>query len=225
MSTTQKITALAVAVAAVLFSLSETAFAQKKSAATASAGYDTSLYRAMKWRSIGPFRGGRSTAVAGVPNQPLVYYMGGTGSGVWKTDDGGINWKPISDAYFKTGSVGAIEVAPSDPNVIYAGMGETCVRGNFSHGDGVYKSTDAGKTWKNVGLNDTRQIGRIRIHPQNPDLVYVAALGHIFGPNTERGVFRSKDGGKTWEKILYKDDKSGAVDIAMDPTNSRVLFA
>jgi hypothetical protein len=207
MSTIKKITALAVAVAAVLFSVSETAVAQKKSATAATAGYDTSLFRAMKWRNIGPFRGGRVTAVAGVPNQPLVYYMGATGGGVWKTDDGGINWKPIADAYFKTGSVGAIEVAPSDPNVIYAGMGEACVRGNFSHGDGVYKSTDAGKTWKHVGLSDTRQIGKIRIHPQNPDLLYVAALGHIFGPNTERGVFRSKDGGKNWERILYKDDR------------------
>jgi photosystem II stability/assembly factor-like uncharacterized protein len=225
MSTTKRITALLVAVAAVLFSLSETAFAQKKAAATITAGYDTSLYRAMKWRSIGPFRGGRSTAVAGVPNQPLVYYFGGTGGGVWKTEDGGISWKNISDGFFKTGSVGAIEVAQSDANVIYVGMGEACVRGNFSHGDGVYKSTDAGKTWKHVGLSDSRQIGKIRIHPQNPDLVYVAALGHIYGANTERGVFRSKDGGKTWEKILYNDEKTGAVDIAMDPANPRILFA
>jgi photosystem II stability/assembly factor-like uncharacterized protein len=189
------------------------------------AGYDTSLYRAMKWRNIGPFRGGRSTAVAGVPNQPLIYYFGGTGGGVWKTEDGGLNWKNISDGFFKTGSVGAIEVASSDPNVIYVGMGEACVRGNFSHGDGVYKSTDAGKTWKHIGLSDTRQIGKIRIHPQNPDLVYVAALGHVYGTSTDRGVFRSKDGGKTWEKILYKDEKTGAVDIALDPTNARILYA
>ncbi len=229
MNLTKKIAMLMLAFVVGTLALSDGVFAQatakKSAAATTAAGYDTSLYRAMKWRSIGPFRGGRVTAVAGVPNQPLVYYMGATGGGVWKTEDGGINWKPISDAYFKTGSVGAIEVAPSDPNVIYAGMGETCVRGNFSHGDGVYKSTDAGKTWKHTGLSDSRQIGKIRIHPQNPDLVYVAALGHIFGPNTERGVFRSKDGGKTWEKILYKNDKTGAVDIAMDPTNSRILFA
>jgi len=229
MSKTKQAVAIFMLLAAAVLSLCENAVAQstaKKSAtATVAAGYDTNLYRAMKWRSIGPFRGGRSTAVAGVPNQPLVYYFGGTGGGMWKTEDGGMNWKPISDAYFKTGSVGAIEVAPSDPNVIYVGMGEACVRGNFSHGDGVYKSTDAGKTWKNVGLTDSRQIGKIRIHPQNPDLVYVAALGHVYGTNTERGVFRSKDGGKTWEKILYKDEKTGAVDIAMDPTNARILYA
>ncbi|MCI0699021.1 glycosyl hydrolase [candidate division KSB1 bacterium] len=229
MSTIRKTTALVLVLGIVTLLLFESVLAQsaakKAAATTTTATYDTSLYRAMKWRSIGPFRGGRSTAVAGVPNQPLVYYMGGTGGGVWKTEDGGINWRPISDAYFKTGSVGAIEVAQSDPNVIYVGMGEACVRGNFSHGDGLYKSTDAGKTWKHIGLSDTRQIGKIRIHPQNPDLVYVAALGHIFGPNTERGVFRSKDGGKNWERILYKDDKTGAVDIAMDPSNSRILFA
>jgi len=229
MSKTKQAVAIFMLLAAMILSLHESATAQstskKSMASTVATGYDTSLYRAMKWRSIGPYRGGRSTAVAGVPNQPLVYYFGGTGGGVWKTEDGGMNWKPISDGYFKTGSVGAIAVAESDPNVIYVGMGEACVRGNFSHGDGVYKSTDAGKTWKNIGLTDSRQIGRIRIHPQNPDLVYVAALGHVYGTNTERGVFRSKDGGKTWEKILYKDEKTGAVDIAMDPTNARILYA
>jgi photosystem II stability/assembly factor-like uncharacterized protein len=227
MVTTRKATAHFVAfVAAVMFMLGLVweAAAQSKKSAAAVVKYDTSLYRALKWRNIGPFRGGRSTAVAGVPSQPHVYYFGGTGGGVWKTEDGGLSWKNISDGFFKTGSVGAIEVANSDPNVIYVGMGEACVRGNFSHGDGVYKSTDAGKTWKHVGLSDSRQIGRIRIHPQNPDLVYVAALGHIFGPNQERGVFRSTDGGATWKKIL-SNDKAGAVDIAMDPTNPRILFA
>jgi photosystem II stability/assembly factor-like uncharacterized protein len=189
------------------------------------AKYDTSLYGALKWRSIGPYRGGRSVAVTGVRGEPFVFYMGATGGGVWKTEDAGITWVPISDGYFKTGSVGAIAVAGSDPNVIYVGTGEACVRGNFSHGDGVYKSTDAGKTWENIGLTDSRQIGRIRIHPQNPDLVYVAALGHVFGPNEQRGVFRSKDGGKTWEKIKYVDNKTGAVDLSMDPTNPRVLYA
>lgn len=187
--------------------------------------YDPKLYQAMQWRLIGPFRGGRVTAVAGVPSQPMTFYMGATGGGVWKTEDGGMTWRNISDGYFKTGSVGAIAVADSDPNVIYVGMGEACPRGNVSHGDGVYKSTDGGKTWVNVGLRDTRHIARIRVHPQNPDLVYVAALGHVFGPNEERGVFRSRDGGKTWEKILYVDEKTGAIDLAMDPTNPRILYA
>ncbi|MEW6455232.1 MAG: glycosyl hydrolase [Acidobacteriota bacterium] len=187
--------------------------------------YDLNLYKAMEWRNIGPFRGGRSTAVAGHPDLPYTYYFGGTGGGVWKTEDGGITWVNVSDGFFKTGSVGAIAVAESDPNVVYAGMGERCPRGNVSHGDGVYKSTDGGKTWKNIGLTDSRHIGKIVVHPKNPDIVYVAAMGHIFGPNTERGVFRSKDGGKTWEKILYKDNKTGAVDLVIDPANSRILYA
>jgi photosystem II stability/assembly factor-like uncharacterized protein len=187
--------------------------------------FDPKLYQAMQWRLIGPFRGGRVTAVAGVPSQPMTFYMGATGGGVWKTEDGGMTWRNISDGYFKTGSIGAIAVAESDPNVIYVGTGEACPRGNVSHGDGVYKSTDGGRTWVNVGLRDTRHIARIRIHPQNPDLVYVAALGHVFGPNEERGIFRSKDGGKTWEKVLFVDDKTGAIDLAMDPTNPRILYA
>jgi photosystem II stability/assembly factor-like uncharacterized protein len=181
--------------------------------------------RGLEWRSIGPYRGGRSVAVAGVPSQPHVYYFGATGGGVWKTADGGISWKPVADAALGTGSVGAIAVSESDPNFVYVGMGEACIRGNTSHGDGVYKSTDAGKTWKNVGLRDTRQIGKVRVHPKDPDLVYVAALGHAFGPNPERGVFRSKDGGASWQKVLFVDDKTGAVDLAMDPTNPRVLYA
>ena len=157
------------------------------------------LLKALQYRSIGPYRGGRSAAVTGVPSQPFVFYYGSTGGGVWKTTDGGINWESVSDgSVFGTGSVGAIAVADSDPNTVYVGMGESPIRGNVSHGDGVYKSNDAGKTWKRVGLEDTRQIPRIRVHPKNPDLVYVAALGHVWGPNEQRGVFRSKDGGKTW---------------------------
>ena len=182
--------------------------------------------RAFQYRSIGPYRGGRSAAVAGVPSQPFVYYYGGTGGGVWKTTDGGINWEPISDgSVFGTGSVGAIAVSESDPNVIYVGMGESPIRGNVSHGDGVYKSTDAGKTWKRIGLEDSRQIPRIRIHPKNPDLVYVAALGHIFGPNDQRGVFRSKDGGKTWERVFNRGNKAGAIDLVLDPSNPNTMYA
>lgn len=186
---------------------------------------DPALLKTMRWRSIGPFRGGRVTAVAGVPSQPFVYYQGATGGGVWKTSDAGITWTPVSDRYFKTGSVGAIAVADSDPNIVYVGMGEACLRSNISQGDGVYKSTDAGKTWTNVGLNDTRTIGKVRVDPHDPNLVYVAAVGHPFGPNSERGVFRSKDGGKTWQKVLYVNDQTGAVDIAMDPRDSHVLYA
>ena len=160
--------------------------------------YDTTLYNKMQWREIGPFRGGRSVAVAGHPTQPYTFFFGGAGGGgVWKTEDGGNTWVNVSDGFFKNGSVEAIAVAESDPNVVYIGMGEACIRGNVSPGDGVYKSEDGGKTWKHVGLAETQTIGRVRVHPTNPDLVYVAALGHVFGRNPERGVFRSKDGGKT----------------------------
>src|ERR1700687_4996275 len=160
-------------------------------------------YKELKFRLIGPFRGGRVVAVAGVPSQSLVYYFGGTGGGIFKTTDGGGHWEPIADGQIKTGSVGAIAVAESDPNVIYAGMGEGCIRGNVSAGDGVWKSTDAGKTWAYAGLEGTQQIPRVRVHPKNPDLVYVAALGHTWGPNPDRGIFRSIDGGKTWKKALF----------------------
>jgi photosystem II stability/assembly factor-like uncharacterized protein len=185
----------------------------------------TPLSGALRWRSIGPFRGGRVTAVAGVTGQRRVYYMGATGGGVWKTDDAGITWNNISDGFFHTGSVGAIAVADSDPDVVYAGMGEACLRGNISHGDGMYKSVDAGRTWTQVGLADSSQIGRIRIHPRNPDVAYVAAIGHPYGSNAERGVFRTKDGGRTWEKVLFVNERTGAADIAMDPANPQVLYA
>jgi photosystem II stability/assembly factor-like uncharacterized protein len=187
--------------------------------------YDQSLLKGLQWRSIGPYRGGRSTAVAGVTSQQNVFYFGATGGGVWKTNDGGNNWEPISDEFFKTGSVGAIGISESDPNVVYVGMGETPIRGNVSHGDGVYKSTDAGKTWKHTGLEDTRQIARVRVHPRNSDIVYVAALGHVFGPNEQRGVFRSTDGGKTWQKVLYRSNKAGATDLILDPTNPNIIYA
>ena len=182
-------------------------------------------YKELKFRQIGPYRGGRVVAVTGVPAQPFVYYFGSVGGGIFKTTDGGAHWDPISDGQLKTGSVGALAVADSDPNIIYAGMGEGCIRGNASHGDGVYKSTDAGKTWKHTGLANTQQIGRIRVHPKNPDIVYVAALGHMSGASEDRGVFRSKDGGKSWDKVLYKSAKAGAIDLIIDPANANVLYA
>jgi photosystem II stability/assembly factor-like uncharacterized protein len=188
-------------------------------------GSYTDLLKGLRFRLVGPFRGGRAVAGAGVPSQPNVYYFGATGGGVWKTVDGGANWTPVSDGFFKTGSVGAIDVSQSDPNVVYVGTGETPIRGNVSYGDGVYKSTDAGKTWNNVGLKETQQIGRIRVNPRNPDIVYVAALGHVFGPNEERGVFRSTDGGKTWKKVLYRSNKAGACDIVLDPSNPNIIYA
>ncbi|MEA2515661.1 MAG: hypothetical protein QOJ59_5150 [Thermomicrobiales bacterium] len=184
-----------------------------------------SLLSSLEWRSIGPHRGGRVVAVAGDVSDRLTFYFGACAGGVWKTVDGGLTWRNVSDGSFNTAAVGAIAVSESDPNVIYAGTGETTIRGNVSHGDGVYKSTDGGKTWRNVGLKDTRHIGRIQIHPQNPDLVYVAALGHAWGPNEERGVFRSKDGGETWEKVLYRSPRAGSHDVSMDPNNPRLLYA
>ncbi len=182
------------------------------------------LFRGMKYRSIGPFRGGRSLTAAGIPGDPTTYYFGATGGGVWKSTDGANTWVPIFD---KDGSpsIGSIAVAASDPNVVYVGTGEACIRGNIGQGDGVWKSVDAGKSWKNVGLKDSRAIGKVIVNPRNPDIVFVAALGHPFGPNTERGVFRTTDGGKTWDKVLYKDENTGAIDVAFDPQNANILFA
>ena len=197
---------------------------QAQTSATSANAKKEDPLKNFQYRSIGPFRGGRATAVAGVPSQKNVYYFGATGGGVWKTTDGGVNWLPVSDKYFKTGSVGAIAVAESNPNVIYVGMGESAVRGNFSHGDGVYKSIDGGKTWKHIGLRDTQQIGRIRIHPNNPDIAYVAAIGHLWGSNDERGVFRTKDGGKIWEKVLFRSKDAGAFDLILDPSNPNVIY-
>ncbi|HUJ41956.1 MAG TPA: hypothetical protein VLW54_15545 [Candidatus Acidoferrales bacterium] len=186
--------------------------------------YDGKLLQGMKYRLIGPYRGGRSLTAAGVVGQPDTYYFGAVSGGIWKTTNGGLTWAPLFDDK-PVSSIGAIAIAESDPNVIYAGTGEACIRGNISYGDGVYKSTDAGKTWTNVGLRDTRHIGRIVVDPRNADVVYVAALGHAYGRNEQRGVFRSTDGGKTWDKVLYVSDKAGAIDIAMARTNPRILFA
>ncbi len=154
-----------------------------------------------------------------------VFYFGGVGAGVWKTEDSGVTWRNVSDGYFTTSSVGAIDVSLSDPRVLYVGTGEACLRNNSHHGDGVYKSTDGGETWSNVGLAPTRHIARIRIHPRDPSIVYVAALGDGFGPNPERGIFRSRDGGKTWQRVLYRSEDVGAVDLAIDPANPQVLYA
>jgi photosystem II stability/assembly factor-like uncharacterized protein len=181
-------------------------------------------FKGMKYRLIGPFRGGRSLTAVGIPGDPTTYYFGGTGGGVWKSVDGAMTWSPVFDKE-GTSSIGSIAVANSNPNVIYVGTGEACIRGNISHGDGVYKSLDGGKTWKNTGLRDSRAIGRVIVNPMNPDIAFVAALGHPYGPNPERGIFRTIDGGKTWEKVLYKDENSGGIDIAFDPHNPNILFA
>ena len=180
---------------------------------------------AMRWRCIGPPRGGRVVAVAGDPEDPAVFYFGACAGGVWKTTDAGTYWENVSDGFFRTSAVGAIAVADSDHNVVYAGMGESCIRGDVSYGDGVYRSTDGGKTWVHLGLEDTRHIARIRVHPENADLVYVAALGHAFGPNGQRGVFRSHDGGKSWDKVLFLSEEVGAIDLSLDATNPRILYA
>ena len=181
--------------------------------------YSEQSFGAMKWRQIGPFRGGRVLAVTGVTGDPATFYFGAVAGGVWKTIDAGGTWKPVSDKEGIT-SVGAIAVSESDHNVVYVGTGEACIRGNITYGNGVYRSVDGGQSWQHLGLDDTRQIGRLIVDPKNPNRVFVAALGHAFGPNTERGVFRSLDGGKTWEKVLYKDDKTGAIDIQFDPSES-----
>jgi photosystem II stability/assembly factor-like uncharacterized protein len=179
----------------------------------------------MQFRLIGPFRGGRSIAVAGHPSERLTFYFGSTGGGVWKTVDAGHNWTNVSDGFFKTGSVGALAVAPSQPETVYAGMGEHAIRGNTSHGDGVYRSDDGGETWRHLGLAATRQISNVIVHPTDPELVYVAALGHAWGANEERGIYRSSDGGTTWDKVLYMNEDVGAGDLEMDPSDPNILYA
>ena len=192
----------------------------KNTPAPALSGLDS-----LKWRCIGPSRGGRVVAVSGDPVNKMVFYFGACAGGIWKTEDGGVFWRCVSDGMMGSAAVGSIAVAPSDPNVIYAGTGETAIRLDVSYGDGMYKSTDAGRSWSHVGLKNSKFIGRICIHPTNPDLVYVAALGDVFGPHSERGVYRSKDGGKSWEKILYRSDVAGAIELTMDRSNPRILFA
>ncbi len=186
--------------------------------------YDTTAFAALKWREIGIFRGGRVVAAAGSAARSDEYWMGTTGGGVFKTTDGGDTWLPVTDKYFG-GTVGAIAVSESNPDIVYVGTGEYAVRGNVSHGDGVFKTTDAGRTWTSAGLSATQQIARVRVHPTNPDVAYVAALGHAFGPNPERGIYKTTDGGKTWTQVLFRNDSTGASDLAMDPSNTDVLYA
>ncbi len=186
--------------------------------------YDQKLYEGLRWRELGPFRGGRSSTVTGVPGQPNLYYFGAVGGGVWRTKDGGQTWENITDSYFG-GTIGAVAVAESDPNVIYVGEGEQTLRNNVSSGWGVWKSTDAGASWKHIGLSDSRHISRIRIHPKNPDVVYVAAMGNLWKPNEMRGVYKSVDGGATWKRVLFINETAMAGDLVMDPNNPRILYA
>jgi photosystem II stability/assembly factor-like uncharacterized protein len=187
--------------------------------------YDTAFFRGLSFRNVGPVRGGRSIAVAGTVARPFEYYFGATGGGVWKTTDGGTNWTPVSDGHLGSSSVGALAQCEANPDIVYVGMGEVALRGNIMQGDGAYRSSDGGATWRHIGLHDSQAIGRMRVHPTNCDLVYAAVLGHPYGPNEERGVFRSRDGGATWERVLYRNERAGAVDLIMDPANPDVLYA
>ena len=199
--------------------------AQETMASKENNAIDTSFYSGLKWRNIGPKRGGRSLGAAGSPSRPNEYYFGATGGGLWKTVDGGNEWKPVTDGQVTSSSVGAVAVAETNPDIVYIGMGEVQLRGSITQGDGVYKSEDAGKTWKHLGLEETQAVARIRVHPTNPDVVYVAALGHPYGDNEERGVFRSMNGGDTWDKVLYVGPKAGAVDLIIDRNNPNILYA
>ncbi len=192
---------------------------------SASGNHFDAVIDSLQFRCIGPHRGGRVVAVAGDVRRRETFYMGAVAGGVWKTTDAGTTWKNVSDGFFNTSAVGALAVSVSDPNVIYVGTGEACIRGNVSHGDGIYRSTDAGRTWQHLGLENTRHIGKIQIHPQNPDHVYVAAFGHAWGPSEDRGVYRTTDGGKNWELVLHKSATAGSHDVSLDPTNPRILYA
>ena len=204
--------------------------AQKKKAVetkavTSSSVYDETLLKNVNYRLLGPFRGGRSAAVSGSYKQKNTFYFGATGGGVWKTTDAGSNWKNVSDKFFGS-SIGAVEVAPSNDNIVYVGEGENSMRGNVSEGlGGMWKSEDAGKTWKNIGLKDGRHITNIMIHPDDANTVWVGVMGHLFGPNKERGIFKSTDGGKTWKNVLFINEQTGCSDLVMDPGNPSVLYA
>jgi hypothetical protein len=181
--------------------------------------------QALQWRNLGPFNGGRGTSVVGHPTNPQVFYFGHSSGGLWKTEDAGAYWTEVGAGQFKYASVGAIALHEKNPDIMYVGMGEPQMRQSVSWGDGMYKTVDGGKTWKHIGLTEARQIAKVRIHPDNPNLVYVASMGHTWGPSKEKGVFRTKDGGKTWEKVLFKSEKTGCIDLVMNPANPNELFA
>jgi photosystem II stability/assembly factor-like uncharacterized protein len=191
----------------------------------ASTAYDTSYFGGLSFRNVGPVRGGRSIAVSGSSSRPNEYYFGAVGGGLWKTNDGGTTWRPVTDGQLTSSSVGAVQQCEANPDVVYIGMGESEFRGNIMQGDGIYKSTDAGRTWKHMGLEQSQTVARIRVHPTNCDLVYAAVLGHAYGPNPERGVYRSRDGGTTWERVLFRNENTGAVDLSMDPKNPSTMYA
>ena len=199
--------------------------AQRPAVGLAPVVLDSVLRSAYKWRNIGPDRGGRSIAVSGVVGRPKEAYFGATGGGLWKTTDGGDNWAPVTDGQIKSASVGAIAVSESNPDVVFIGMGETCIRGNIMPGDGVYKSTDAGKTWTHVGFSQSDGISKIRIHPTNPNIVFVASFGKYSVPSEERGVYKSTDGGKSWRRVLYRNPNTAAIDISIDRHNPNVMYA
>jgi len=207
-----------------VFSNSEAQKRQKSKSDDTTNSYPESLYDGLEYRLIGPFRGGRSAAVTGVPGEPNLFYFGSTGGGIWKTTDGGRTWNNISDGFFG-GSIGSISVSETDKNVIYAGGGEKTVRGNVSSGYGVWKSVDAGKSWQASGLELSRHISRIAIHPKDPNIVYAAVMGDIYKPTNERGVYKSVDGGKSWKNILFANQYAGAVDFKLDPNNPRIMYA
>ncbi len=211
------------AIGVAIFGAASTPAANSPAAAQAAmqtALRDTTWFGGLSFRNVGPVRGGRSTASAGSASRPNEYYFGATGGGLWKTTDGGTTWRPVTDGQLTSSSVGAVQVCDANPDVVYIGMGESEFRGNIMQGDGVYKSTDAGKTWKHMGLPESQTIARIRINPANCDIVYAAVLGHAYGPNPERGVYRSKDGGASWQRVLFRSDKAGAEDLVDRPIQS-----
>ena len=186
---------------------------------------DETDFQALEWRNIDPFNGGRGTSVVGHPTDPQVFYFGHSSGGLWKTEDAGTYWTPVGDGQFRYASVGAIALYEKNPDIMYVGLGEPQLRQSVAWGDGMYKTVDGGRTWEHVGLTDALHIARVRIHPSNPDLVYIASMGHAFGPNEEKGVFRTRDGGETWENVLFKSEKTGAIDLVMSPSDPDVLFA